>query len=115
MPARGTWPAQPPFSWTPSREPGPARLQVRHDPGRGLSLGGLPCRFGQRNFIHSAVVPGPTKLHGAEITVPDLRGGFSYLIAALAAEGTSRVHGVDLIYRGYERFQDKLEALGART
>jgi len=77
-------------------------------------LGGLPCRFGQRNFIHSAVVPGPTKLHGAEITVPDLRGGFSYLIAALAAEGTSRVHGVDLIYRGYERFQDKLDALGAR-
>jgi len=77
-------------------------------------LGGLPCRFGQRNFLHSAVVPGPTKLHGAEITVPDLRGGFSYLIAALAAEGTSTVHGVDLIYRGYERFQDKLDALGAR-
>lgn len=77
-------------------------------------LGGLPCRFGQRNFIHSAVVPGPTKLHGAEITVPDLRGGFSYLIAALAAEGESTVHGVDLIYRGYEQFQDKLDALGAR-
>jgi len=77
-------------------------------------LGGLPCRFGQRNFMHSAVVQGPTKLHAAEITVPDLRGGFSYLIAALAAEGTSRVHGVDLIYRGYERFQDKLQALGAR-
>ena len=76
-------------------------------------LGGLPCRFGQRNFMHSAVVPGPTKLHGAEITVPDLRGGFSYLIAALAAEGESTVHGVDLIYRGYERFQDKLDALGA--
>ncbi|HKG50705.1 MAG TPA: UDP-N-acetylglucosamine 1-carboxyvinyltransferase [Actinomycetales bacterium] len=77
-------------------------------------LGGLPCRFGQRNFIHSAVVSGPTKLHGAEITVPDLRGGFSYLIAALAAEGTSRVHGIDLIYRGYERFLEKLDAVGAR-
>ena len=77
-------------------------------------LGGLPCRFGQRNFIHSAVVSGPTKLHGAEITVPDLRGGFSYLIAALAAEGTSRVHGIELIYRGYERFLDKLDAVGAR-
>ena len=77
-------------------------------------LGGLPCRFGQRNFNHSAVVSGPTKLHGAEITVPDLRGGFSYLIAALAAEGTSRVHGIDLIYRGYERFLDKLDAVGAR-
>ena len=77
-------------------------------------LGGLACRFGQRNFLHSAVIPGPTKLHAAEITVPDLRGGFSYLIAALAAEGSSRVHGVDLIYRGYERFQNKLDALGAR-
>jgi len=76
-------------------------------------LGGLPCRFGRRNFTHSAVISGPTKLHGADITVPDLRGGFSYLIAALAAEGTSRVHGVELIYRGYERFLGKLDALGA--
>ena len=76
-------------------------------------LGGLPCRFGRRNFTHSAVISGPTKLHGADITVPDLRGGFSYLIAALAAEGTSRVHGVELIYRGYERFLHKLDALGA--
>jgi UDP-N-acetylglucosamine 1-carboxyvinyltransferase len=76
-------------------------------------LGGLQCRFGRRNFTHSAVISGPTKLHGADITVPDLRGGFSYLIAALAAEGTSRVHGVELIYRGYERFLDKLDGLGA--
>jgi UDP-N-acetylglucosamine 1-carboxyvinyltransferase len=76
-------------------------------------LGGLPCRFGQRNFQHSAVISGPTKLQGAEITVPDLRAGFSYLIAALAAEGTSRVHGIGLIERGYEHFQDKLDAVGA--
>jgi len=76
-------------------------------------LGGSPCRFGRANFRHSAVVSGPTPLRGAEITVPDLRGGFSYLIAALAAEGTSKVHGIDLIYRGYERFSDKLDALGA--
>jgi len=76
-------------------------------------LGGSPCRFGRANFRHSAVVSGPTPLRGAEITVPDLRGGFSYLIAALAAEGQSKVHGIDLIYRGYERFSDKLDALGA--
>src|SRR3954470_5939288 len=76
-------------------------------------LGGLPCRFGQRNFQHSAVISGPTKLHGADITVPDLRGGFSHLIAALAAEGTSRVRGIGLIDRGYEHFQAKLDALGA--
>ena len=76
-------------------------------------LGGLPCRFGQRNFKHSAVISGPSKLHAADITVPDLRGGFSYLIAALAAEGTSRVRGIDLISRGYEHFLDKLEGVGA--
>ncbi len=76
-------------------------------------LGGLPCRFGQRNFQHSAVISGPTKLHGADITVPDLRAGFSYLIAALAADGTSRVRGIGLIERGYEHFRDKLDALGA--
>jgi len=76
-------------------------------------LGGAPCRFGQRNFLHSAVISGPTPLSAAEIEVPDLRGGFSHLIAALAAKGTSTVHGIELIDRGYERFTDKLTALGA--
>ncbi|CAM5597920.1 UDP-N-acetylglucosamine 1-carboxyvinyltransferase [Streptomyces californicus] len=78
-------------------------------------LGGSDCRFGQRNFLHSAVVSGPTKLQGADLVIPDLRGGFSYLIAALAAQGTSRVHGIDLINRGYENFMEKLEKLGAKV
>lgn len=76
-------------------------------------LGSTPCRFGQRNFRHSAVISGPTRLRGADIVVPDLRGGFSHLIAALAAEGESNVHGIDLIDRGYEFFSEKLSALGA--
>ncbi|MBX6722436.1 MAG: UDP-N-acetylglucosamine 1-carboxyvinyltransferase [Dactylosporangium sp.] len=76
-------------------------------------LGGTPCRWGRRDFRHSAVVAGPSKLHGTELVVPDLRAGFSHFIAALAAEGTSRVHGVNLIRRGYEDFEDKLTALGA--
>ncbi|MEE1620751.1 UDP-N-acetylglucosamine 1-carboxyvinyltransferase [Zafaria sp. J156] len=76
-------------------------------------LGAVPCRFGQRNFLHSAVITGPAKLHGADIDIPDLRGGFSHLIAALAAEGTSRVTGIEIINRGYERFMGKLAALGA--
>lgn len=76
-------------------------------------LGGHPCRFGQRNFYHSAVISGPTPLEAADIEVPDLRGGFSHLIAALAAKGTSEVRGIGLIDRGYEHFQDKLLALGA--
>ena len=52
--------------------------------------------------------------HGADIEVPDLRGGFSHLIAALTAEGRSRVSGVGIISRGYENFEAKLQALGAR-
>jgi UDP-N-acetylglucosamine 1-carboxyvinyltransferase len=76
-------------------------------------LGGRACRFGSRNFKHSAVISGPVKLHGSEITVPDLRGGFSHLIAALTADGVSKVAGIGLIDRGYEHFQAKLDALGA--
>lgn len=66
-----------------------ARIQVYRE-----CLGGSSCRFGRRNFNHSAVISGPTPLRGgAEITVPDLRGGFSYLIAALGAEGgESTIH-----------------------
>jgi UDP-N-acetylglucosamine 1-carboxyvinyltransferase len=85
-----------------------ANIQVHRE-----CLGSVPCRFGQRNFLHSAVISGPTQLRGTDIDIPDLRGGFSHLIAALAAEGTSRVTGIELINRGYERFQDKLEGLGA--
>ncbi|WP_189113866.1 UDP-N-acetylglucosamine 1-carboxyvinyltransferase [Pilimelia terevasa] len=78
-------------------------------------LGGTPCRFGRRNFHHSAVIAGPSKLYATDLVIPDLRAGFSHLIAALAAEGTSRVYGVDLINRGYEDFEAKLAALGAAT
>ena len=78
-------------------------------------LGGTPCRFGRRNFKHSAVIAGPSKLHAADLVIPDLRAGFSHLIAALAAEGTSRVYGVDLINRGYEDFEAKLADLGAHA
>ena len=78
-------------------------------------LGGTHCRFGRRNFKHSAVIAGPSKLHAADLVIPDLRGGFSHLIAALAAEGTSHVYGVDLINRGYEDFEAKLAALGAHV
>jgi UDP-N-acetylglucosamine 1-carboxyvinyltransferase len=78
-------------------------------------LGGTPCRFGRRNYIHSAVIAGPSKLHATDLVIPDLRAGFSHLIAALAAEGTSTVYGVSLINRGYEDFEAKLAGLGARA
>jgi UDP-N-acetylglucosamine 1-carboxyvinyltransferase len=87
-----------------------ATIQVYRD-----CLGGTPCRFGRRNFTHSAVIAGPAKLTGADLTIPDLRAGFSHVIAALAADGMSRVYGVHLISRGYEDFEAKLAALGAHV
>lgn len=79
-------------------------------------LGGTPCRWGRRNFLHSAVIAGPSQLHAADLQIPDLRAGFSHLIAALSATGTSRVFGVDrYITRGYEDFDAKLAALGANV
>ncbi|QPL04721.1 MULTISPECIES: UDP-N-acetylglucosamine 1-carboxyvinyltransferase [Actinomyces] len=96
------------FGFTQALRQMGAQIQVYRE-----CLGGASCRFGQRNFYHSAVISGPTPLHGADIEVPDLRGGFSHLIAALAAEGTSRVEGVNLIDRGYESFTGKLKALDA--
>lgn len=76
-------------------------------------LTGKKCRFGQHNFKHSAVISGPSKLTGADVEVPDLRGGFSHLIAALSADGRSTVSNVGIIARGYENFITKLELLGA--
>ena len=72
-----------------------------------------PRRVSRREFEVAAVITGPTKLHAANVRVPDLRGGFSYLIAALMAEGTSTISNVGIISRGYEHFIDKLEVLGA--
>ena len=85
-----------------------AKIQVHKE-----CLGGHDCRFGQRNFNHSAVIMGPVQLSGADIEVPDLRGGFSHLIAALTAEGRSTVSNVGIISRGYENFITKLQLLGA--
>jgi UDP-N-acetylglucosamine 1-carboxyvinyltransferase len=76
-------------------------------------LGSRRCRFGQRNHLHSAVIVGPTPLRGTDIHIPDLRAGFSYVIAALVADGLSTITNVDLIRRGYEQFEEKLRALGA--
>ena len=63
-------------------------------------LGGGDCRFGAMGHSHSAVIKGPTALRGAEISVPDLRAGFTYLIAAVCAEGRSVIRGVEELDRG---------------
>jgi UDP-N-acetylglucosamine 1-carboxyvinyltransferase len=73
----------------------------------------FPRRVARRDFEQAAVITGPTQLHGADIRVPDLRGGFSHLIAGLTAHGQSTISNVGIISRGYEHFIEKLAALGA--
>jgi len=77
-------------------------------------LGSRPCRFSHKDFLHSAIIVGPTPLKGAKIQVPDLRAGFSYLIAALIAEGESELTGIETIERGYEGLKERLINLGAK-
>lgn len=76
-------------------------------------LGGKPCRFAHSNYKHSCVVMGPTPLKGAEIEIPDLRAGFSYMVAAVLAQGTSILTEVRYIERGYDNILGKFRDLGA--
>ncbi len=60
-----------------------------------------------------AKIHGPIELRGAELEIPDLRAGATLAIAALAAEGESNIRGTHHIERGYEKFEEKLQNLGA--
>ncbi len=63
---------------------------------------------------HRAIVSGPSRLHGERLESPDIRAGMAMLIAALAARGTSEIGNIAQIDRGYERIDERLQALGAR-
>jgi UDP-N-acetylglucosamine 1-carboxyvinyltransferase len=62
---------------------------------------------------HRAVVAGPSRLRAGVVESPDIRAGMAILLAALAAEGTSTIHNVGQIERGYENIHQRLSALGA--
>lgn len=64
--------------------------------------------------VHQAVIEGPTKLSGQEITSFDLRAGASLIIAALVAKGKTIVHDAYQVDRGYEKIEERLQKLGAR-
>lgn len=63
---------------------------------------------------HRAVVVGPARLRGSVLESPDIRAGMAMLIAALGAEGESRIKNIGQIERGYEHIDARLRALGAR-
>ena len=61
-----------------------------------------------------AAITGPSTLHAAEVEMGDLRAGASLILAALAAEGTSVIHGAHHVRRGYENIEGKFLDLGAQ-
>lgn len=63
---------------------------------------------------HRAIVAGPSRLRGALMSSPDIRAGMAMLLAAVCAKGTSTINNADQIERGYERIDQRLNALGAR-
>ncbi|MBT8323672.1 MAG: UDP-N-acetylglucosamine 1-carboxyvinyltransferase, partial [Winogradskyella sp.] len=66
---------------------------------------------------HRATVIGhnfKSTLKATTMTSPDIRAGISLLIAALSAKGTSIIHNIEQIDRGYERIDERLRAIGAK-
>jgi len=62
---------------------------------------------------HRCLVQGPSRLVGEQLESPDIRAGLALVMAALGAEGASRIRNIGQIERGYERIDEKLAALGA--
>lgn len=67
-----------------------------------------------KKFDRNANINGVPKLYGADVCATDLRAGAAMIIAALMAEGTTRIHNLYYIDRGYERLEQKLRGLGAK-
>ncbi|WPX95998.1 UDP-N-acetylglucosamine 1-carboxyvinyltransferase [Candidatus Bandiella euplotis] len=74
-------------------------------------LGSVPCRYRGQDFMHSALIHGPTKLTAisSPIVIPDLRAGLAYLIAAVLAEGETQLDAAEQIERGYGNLAEKLK------
>ena len=81
--------------------------RVMHIP----ELGRLGANIRRTGSI--AVVIGTKRLSGAEVTASDLRASAALVMAGLVAEGTTELHRVYHLDRGYERFEQRLNAIGA--
>jgi UDP-N-acetylglucosamine 1-carboxyvinyltransferase len=77
-------------------------------------LGEAPCRFKNKNHMHSAIIQGPTPLCGGRFKIPtDIRAGMSLVIAGLVAEGHTYLSNIQELQRKYDNLVDKLRDMGA--
>lgn len=77
-------------------------------------LGETSCRYRNRNFAHSAIIQGETKLKALNCKLPtDIRAGMCLVVAALVAEGETRLSNIQELQRKYDNIVPKLLAMGA--
>lgn len=71
-------------------------------------------KMGAKSAINGkiAFIEGVPELHGAPVYAPDLRGGAALVIAGLMAKGVTEIYNPEMISRGYEHLESKLNALG---
>jgi UDP-N-acetylglucosamine 1-carboxyvinyltransferase len=106
---------QPPFMALMTRAAGESLFVENIFDRRFLAADEL-CRMQAdiRVLENCALVSGGRRLVGCEVNAPDIRAAAALITAGLWAEGTTRVRGLEHLYRGYEDPVEKLSALGAR-
>lgn len=62
----------------------------------------------------TAIIKGVRRLNGTKVEATDLRGGAALVLAGLMSKGTTKVEQIQYIQRGYEKLEEKLQALGAK-
>ncbi len=95
------------FTYVPALNKMGAHIQTYNTP-----LGSIEGRFVGSSTPCSVVVRGGTPLRGTEVVVPDIRGGFAYVLAAAAADGATTITGTHHLDRGYNRPIENFASLG---
>ena len=95
------------FTYVPALNQMGAQIEAYNTP-----LGGIQNRFVGSSTPCSVVVRGRTPLRGEQVVVPDIRGGFAYVLAAAAAEGTTTITGTHHLDRGYNEPIENFTDLG---
>lgn len=107
---------QPPFAVLLTQAAGTSRIHETLFEGRFSyfpELVKMGARIEKLN-PHEANVHGPTALRGAIVKSFDIRAGAAMILAALAANGKTTLRDIHYIDRGYEKFDEKLRAAGAK-
>jgi len=106
---------QPPAGLILARAAGTSSIRETIFEDRLEWLSGLRAFGAQVEILNSreARVTGPTTFVAAEAEIPDLRAGATLMLAALAAQGESRIHGAHHVRRGYAAIEERFRALGA--